>query len=108
MLPVKCMMVALLLGAFPLRLPIGAGCIAGIFVGMAGQDTAMGLEFDCSSQRQHDGLTEEEWKRATYPAGRIMHLVPAHLIPGAPGQCGESCCTRPSRLSCMVILRLRA
>lgn len=49
---------------------------------MAGQDTAMGMEFE-GSAGDHDGLSEEEWKRATYPAGRIMHLVPAHLIPGA-------------------------
>lgn len=47
----------------------------------------MGLEFGCSSRQEHDGLTEEEWKRATYPAGRIMHLVPAHLISGAGTQC---------------------
>jgi hypothetical protein len=42
----------------------------------------MGMEFE-GSAGDHDGLSEEEWKRATYPAGRIMHLVPAHLIPGA-------------------------
>ena len=61
---------------------VHGGCCAGIFVGMAGQDTAMGMEFE-SGSGDHDGLTEEEWKRATYPAGRIMHLVPAHLISGA-------------------------
>lgn len=57
---------------------------AGIFLGVAGQDTAMGMEWE--SPRDYGGLTEEEWKRATYPAGRIMHLVPSHLMSG------EICC----------------
>ena len=54
---------------------------AGIFVGVAGQDTAFGMDghdWD-GSQRQ---MCEEQWKRMTYPAGRIMHLLPRRLVTG--------------------------
>ena len=57
---------------------------AGIFVGVAGQDTAFGVDahdWD-GSQRQ---MCEERWKRMTYPAGRIMHLLPRRLITGKLG-----------------------
>ncbi|EIE19233.1 alpha/beta-hydrolase [Coccomyxa subellipsoidea C-169] len=51
---------------------------SGVFTGVAGQDTAFGMEapdWD-SAQAEH---SEEQWKRMTYPAGRILHLVPARL-----------------------------
>lgn len=57
-------------------------CWAGVFTGVAGQDTAFGMEapdWD-SAQAEH---SEEQWKRMTYPAGRILHLVPARLVRGA-------------------------
>lgn len=60
---------------------------AGVFVGMAGQDTAFGVDghdWD-GSQRQ---MSEEQWKRMTYPAGRIMHLLPRRLVTGAPQPLG--------------------
>ncbi|CAL8464467.1 g4002 [Coccomyxa elongata] len=52
---------------------------SGVFTGVAGQDTAFGMEapdWD-SAQAEH---SEEQWKRMTYPAGRILHLVPARLV----------------------------
>jgi hypothetical protein len=60
---------------------------AGVFVGVAGQDTAFGVDghdWD-DSQRQ---MSREKWKRMTYPAGRIMHLLPRHLVTGAPQPLG--------------------
>ena len=64
----------------------------GVFIGMAGQDTAFGVDghdWDDSQQQ----VSEEQWKRMTYPAGRIMHLLPRRLVTGRRGM--QLCkCTR--------------
>jgi hypothetical protein len=56
-------------------------CCSGQFTGIAGQDTASGLEAPDWDSAQATA-SEEQWKRMTYPAGRILHLVPAHLVQG--------------------------
>jgi len=54
---------------------------AGVFTGVAGQDTAFGMEAPDWDSAQAE-RNEELWKRMTYPAGRILHLVPARLVRG--------------------------
>lgn len=53
----------------------------GVFTGIAGQDTAFGLEAPDWDTAQATA-SEEQWKRMTYPAGRILHLVPSYLVQG--------------------------
>jgi hypothetical protein len=53
----------------------------GVFMGVAGQDTAFGLEAPDWDSAQAEAC-EEQWKRMTYPAGHIIHLLPARLLQG--------------------------
>ena len=61
--------------------------LAGIFVGLASQGPAASAsEADEAAQASagaQPGELNPAWKRKAYPAGRILHLVPARLVPGA-------------------------
>ena len=52
--------------------------IAGIFVGLQSSSHTSSPDNACEEAR--DELTD--WRRKSYPAGRILHLVPARLVPG--------------------------
>lgn len=74
--------------------------ITGVFVGLARQQNAEELSAAAGlpprappgEESSPSGDPMEQWRRRVYPAGRIMHLVPLHLIPGASASLMHSSC----------------
>ena len=84
---------------------------AGVFVGLARQQNAEELSAAAGLPPRdppQDGLDSseedprEQWRRRVYPAGRIMHLVPLHLVPGEASRDLILCCQHKFMMACLL------